>query len=174
MNDNDEPGLAPVLGEIRASREVEEFCWNSANPWAAFDWADESSPTTLTLRLNIWTVPLSLDTANHWTFGERAILYISALFPPLRTYMQAVNENKQALAIRKTIKIEHWILHAYQNLCRLKRCWWRRINPVTNAKTVYIIDQIWWVSEVISLFWDMLKSDYTFLVSWPWLCWRHG
>lgn len=120
MKDNDELGLALVLGEIRASREVEEFCWNSANPWAAFDWADESSPTTLTLRLNIWTVPLSLDTANHWTFGERAILYISALFPPLRTYMQAVNDNKQALTIRKTIKSEHWIWHAYQNLCRLK------------------------------------------------------
>lgn len=55
MKDKDEPGLAPVLGEMRASSEVEEFwCTNATGPWTTLvEWVDGSSPTTRTLRLNI-------------------------------------------------------------------------------------------------------------------------
>ena len=88
MKDNDELGLAPVFGEIKGSKEDEEFWWNSAGPWKAFGWVKLSSPDTLTLKLNTWTVPLSLDAANHWTFGDKAILLISALSTPLLTYKQ--------------------------------------------------------------------------------------
>jgi len=88
MKENAEFGLAPVFGEINGSKEVEEFWWNSEGPWATFGWFKLSSPDTLTLNLNTWTVPLSLDAANHWTFGEKAILLISALSAPLLTYMQ--------------------------------------------------------------------------------------
>lgn len=74
MKENDELGLAPIFGDIRASREVDEFWWASACPWAALESVYTSSPTTLTLRLNICTVPLSLDAANHWALGESTIL----------------------------------------------------------------------------------------------------
>lgn len=86
MNDNDEPGFAPVLGDMRASSEDDEFWWMNAVLLTGLDWKDGSSPAPRTLRLNIWIVPLSLETASHWTFKERAILYISALSTPLRTY----------------------------------------------------------------------------------------
>lgn len=39
----------------------------------------------LTLRLKTWTVPLSLETASHCAFEEKARLYISALSAPLLT-----------------------------------------------------------------------------------------
>lgn len=52
IKDNDEPGLAPVLGEIRVSKEEEWL--RSSVLWEAVEREDEeSSPTTLTLRLNI-------------------------------------------------------------------------------------------------------------------------
>lgn len=86
MKDNDELGLAPVFGEIKGSKAVEEFWWSSTGPWTAVGRITLSSPNTLTLKLNIWTVPLSLDAANHWTLGDRAILLISALSTPLLTY----------------------------------------------------------------------------------------
>lgn len=38
-----------------------------------------------TLRLNTWTVPFSLETANHCALEENARLYISALSAPLLT-----------------------------------------------------------------------------------------
>lgn len=41
----------------------------------------------LTLRLNTWTVPLSLETASHCMFSEKAKLYISARSAPLLTYI---------------------------------------------------------------------------------------
>lgn len=90
MNDNDEPGFAPVLGDMRASSEDDEFWWKNAVLLTGLDWKDGSSPAPRTLRLNICIVPLSLETASHWTFKERAILYISALSTPLRTYMEHV------------------------------------------------------------------------------------
>lgn len=46
IKENDEPGLAPVLGEIRVSMEDEEALVGAQRE-------DESSPTTRTLRLNI-------------------------------------------------------------------------------------------------------------------------
>ena len=42
----------------------------------------------LTLRLNTWTVPLSLETANHCMFSEKAKLCISARSAPLLTYSE--------------------------------------------------------------------------------------
>lgn len=85
MKDNDKVGLATVFGDIRASREDDEFWCTNPGPWTATFWFDASSPTTRTLSLNIWTVPLLLETANHLTVGERERLYMSALSAPLRT-----------------------------------------------------------------------------------------
>lgn len=46
-----------------------------------------------TFRLNTWTVPLSLETANHWAVGEKARLYISARSAPLRTWNHYYHSN---------------------------------------------------------------------------------
>lgn len=95
MKDRDELGLAPAFEGIRASRELEEF-WGiipGASPETL--WSGGSSPTNRDLRLNMWTVPLSLETASHFTDGERDILYISALSTPLLTYIFIIIERKK-------------------------------------------------------------------------------
>lgn len=47
----------------------------------------------LDFRLKTWTVPLSLETANHWAVGENARLYISALSAPLLTCIKESSES---------------------------------------------------------------------------------
>lgn len=42
-------------------------------------------------KLKTWTVPLSLETANHWAVEEKARLCISALSAPLLTWHQKPN-----------------------------------------------------------------------------------
>lgn len=77
---NDELVLPPVFAEMRA------FCCTFPGIWAATSWVEASPPAAITRRLNTWTVPLSLETASHCAFGEKEMLYISALSSPLRTY----------------------------------------------------------------------------------------
>lgn len=50
----------------------------------------------LILRLNKWTVPLSLETASHCMFSEKARLYISAWSAPLLTYMFIIKKKKKS------------------------------------------------------------------------------
>ena len=65
------------LDGVTAASELDELCvFSSSGMLECF------------LRLNTWTVPLSLETASHWAVEENAKLQISAVFAPLLTWMR--------------------------------------------------------------------------------------
>lgn len=116
MKERDELVLAPEVGDIIKSREAEELWWSKITRSSVVSEAsEESSPPMRTRRLKIWTVPLSLDTANHRTSRERAMPYISALSAPLRTCAQ---KEVELLINWMPTSISRWVI--IKDSCKFK------------------------------------------------------
>lgn len=101
IKEKEELELSPlVFGDKRASTEEVEFqrpiVPGRGTPDGECGLSKSSFDATLTLSRNTCTVPLSLEQASHCTFGDNAMLCISALSSPLLTYsisLTFVNSN---------------------------------------------------------------------------------